>query len=86
MKRIIVGILLFLLGCNRASSLYTYRHAGIDFGANLSVTAQEGIYDGCETARGFYRKDHRRFRYNEAYRLGWYEGRKRCEPLRKAAS
>ncbi len=59
-----------------------YSH-GIYFGTDLSHYFKEGIDDGCETARGNYRKSHTLFQNSEAYQDGWFLGRNRCRSLLK---
>ena len=87
MKRFIFLSAVFLFGCGHGpDSPYAFYYHGINFGAQPSAVARQGIADGCETALGYYRKDHWLFRNNVEYENGWFEGRKRCEPLRRAAS
>ena len=40
-----------------------------------------GINDGCTTAKGNYKKSHKRFNTYTDYKDGWFLGRNRCKHL-----
>jgi len=84
-------ILLLLLGslsfyfsaCNSSkvpASKGGYTHSGIYFGKHFPPNYQQGIADGCTTAKGNYKKSHRLFNNDFNYQ-GWFLGRNRCRPL-----
>jgi len=58
-----------------------YSHSGIYFGKNFPPNYQQGIADGCTTAKGDYKKSHKLFNNNFNYNQGWFLGRNRCRPL-----
>ncbi len=58
-----------------------YYHNNIYFGKNLSNNFQQGITDGCTTAKGDYKKSHTLFNNNKDYNDGWFLGRNRCKHL-----
>ena len=58
-----------------------YYHSGIYFGKNFSVNYQQGIADGCTTAKGVYKKSHTLFNNDKNYNDGWFLGRNRCKHL-----
>ena len=58
---------------------YTYN--GVYFGDTFSLNSQEGIIDGCTTAKGSYQKDHTLFKQNKDYKSGWFLGRNKCRTL-----
>ena len=37
-----------------------------------------GYYDGCETAKGHYKKAGSLYRHNADYRRGWQQGKRKC--------
>jgi hypothetical protein len=72
-------------GCTTSTpteSFGGYYHSKIYFGKDLTVNKRQGIADGCNTAKGFYRKSHDLFQYKEYYD-GWFIGRNRCRDLLK---
>lgn len=58
-----------------------YYHSGIYFGKNFSADYQQGIADGCSTAKGVYTKSHYLFNNRHDYNDGWFLGRNRCKHL-----
>jgi hypothetical protein len=58
-----------------------YYHSGIYFGKNFSANYQQGIADGCITAKCEYRKSHTLFNNDQSYNDGWFLGRNRCRHL-----
>jgi len=58
-----------------------YYHSGIYFGKYFSENYQQGIADGCTTAKGDYKKSHTLFNNNKDYNDGWFLGRNRCKHL-----
>ena len=83
---LILGLLFFLAAC-RSQTLSTnekgYRYRGIYFGIHPTPLFRKGIRDGCETARGDYRKFHHLFNNSIDYNSGWFLGRNRCRGLLK---
>jgi len=58
-----------------------FYYSGIYFGKNFSQTLKEGVEDGCETSKGYYKKNHTLFNTDTDYNTGWFLGRSRCIPL-----
>ena len=58
-----------------------YMHSGIYFGKHFPPNYQQGIADGCTTAKGDYKKSHKLFNNDSDYNQGWFLGRNRCRPL-----
>ena len=58
-----------------------YYHSGIYFGKHFPPNYQQGIADGCTTAKGDYKKSHKLFNEDFNYNQGWFLGRNRCRPL-----
>jgi len=58
-----------------------YSYHGVYFGDTFSANSQEGIIDGCTTAKGSYQKDHALFKQNKDYKSGWFLGRSKCRTL-----
>ncbi|NOR54679.1 MAG: hypothetical protein GQ531_00575 [Sulfurovum sp.] len=58
-----------------------YSYNGVYFGDTFSHDSQEGIIDGCTTAKGSYQKDHALFKQNKDYNSGWFLGRSKCRTL-----
>jgi hypothetical protein len=58
-----------------------YYHSGIYFGKNFSADYQQGIADGCSTAKGVYTKSRYLFNNRQDYNDGWFLGRNRCKHL-----
>ena len=78
---LIMGTALVMLqscGSSKVSSSQGgFYHSGIYF------DYQQGIVDGCKTAKGYYSKSHTLFRHNGDYNHGWFLGRNRCKHLLK---
>ena len=71
-----------LTGCSKEKAPIPetgYYHSGIYFGKNFSANYQQGIADGCTTAKGEYRKSHTLFNNDQNYNDGWFLGRNRCK-------
>jgi hypothetical protein len=96
---LLVSVIVLLNACGkrklRQSSQYNYYHQGIYFGRHVTPTYKAGVRDGCQTAKGFYKKDSRAFnqqiqpmygdkkyysKYN-TYHNGWFMGRNKCRKL-----
>ena len=60
-----------------------FSYSGIYFGKHFPTNYQQGIVDGCTTAKGYYKKSHRLFNTNIDYYNGWFLGRNRCKNLLK---
>ena len=58
-----------------------YYHSGIYFGRHFPPDYQQGIADGCSTAKGVYTKSHYLFNNRQDYNDGWFLGRNRCKHL-----
>jgi len=58
-----------------------YYHSEIYFGKNFSTNYQQGISDGCTTAKGNYKKSHTLFKNDYDYNKGWFLGRNKCRHL-----
>ena len=58
-----------------------YYHSGIYFGRHFPPDYQQGIADGCSTAKGVYTKSHYLFNNRQEYNDGWFLGRNRCKHL-----
>ena len=58
-----------------------YHHSGIYFGKYFPPDYQQGIADGCSTAKGVYTKSHYLFNNRKDYNDGWFLGRNRCKHL-----
>ncbi|HEY9189724.1 MAG TPA: hypothetical protein VIM88_02565 [Sulfurovum sp.] len=58
-----------------------YTYSGVYFGKDFSHTYQQGIMDGCITAKGTYKKSHTLFNTDQDYHDGWFLGRNRCRHL-----
>ncbi len=81
---ILVNTLLLFNACTPSQAPESrggYYHSGIYFGKNFSVNYQQGISDGCTTAKGDYKKSHTLFNNDKDYNDGWFLGRNRCRPL-----
>jgi len=81
---LITGSLVCFTGCtNTKKPVYKegYHHSGIYFGKNFSPDYQQGIADGCSTAKGVYTKSHDLFNNRRDYNDGWFLGRNRCRHL-----
>ncbi len=81
---ILGNTLFYLTGCSSEKLPLLkngYYHSGIYFGKNLSANYQQGIYDGCTTAKGVYQKSHTLFNNSQDYNNGWFLGRNRCKHL-----
>ena len=78
------SLLFYFTGCvhqNEPLAKTGYYHSGIYFGKNFSANYQQGIADGCTTAKGEYRKSHTLFNNDQNYNDGWFLGRNRCKHL-----
>ena len=53
---------------------------GINFGKSDDPLYRAGVQDGCETGKGYFRKNYRYSGSSEAYRQGWTKGRTLCRP------
>ena len=76
--------LFYLTGCSPEKipvGKGEYYHSDIYFGKNFSVHYQDGIRDGCTTAKGEYKKSHTLFNNDKDYNDGWFMGRNRCRDL-----
>ena len=85
-KLLLPATLLILTGCapkEVPSTKGGFYYHNIYFGANLKPLYKMGIKDGCETARGNYRKSHKLFQEDDFYSVGWYLGRNKCRGLLK---
>ena len=60
-----------------------FTYSGIYFGSYLPFKYQQGIIDGCTTAKGNYKKSHILFNKDIDYYHGWFLGRNRCRNLLK---
>lgn len=84
---LIIGTLLLMFqscGSSKVSSSQGgFYHSGIYFGKYFPPSYQQGIVDGCKTAKGYYSKSHKLFRHNRDYNNGWFLGRNRCKHLLK---
>jgi hypothetical protein len=47
--------------------------------ANKSQSFKDGFWDGCQSARGEFKKDEDRFLSDGDYNDGWYEGNSKCK-------
>jgi len=74
-----------LIGCTPSSIIpeNTYTYRGKNFGSNRTEAFKRGVVDGCTTATGDYKKDHRAFKEDEHYRVGWGYGRLQCHDINK---
>ena len=76
--------LFYFSGCGSSKvpeSKGGYTHSGVYFGKHFSDYFKEGIEDGCTTAKGDYKKSHKRFNKYKDYKDGWFLGRNRCKHL-----
>lgn len=81
---LIASTLFNLTGCSAEKTPVPkngYSHSNIHFGQNLSANYQQGIADGCTTAKGKYNKSHTLFNNDKDYYDGWFLGRNRCRDL-----
>jgi len=81
---LIGSALLYLTGCSPKKAQVSkggYYHSDIYFGKNFSANYQDGITDGCTTAKGEYKKSHTLFNNDKDYNDGWFLGRNRCRHL-----
>lgn len=81
---LIVSASLCFTGCSpekKAEIKEGYYHSGIYFGKYFSADYQQGIADGCSTAKGVYTKSHKLFNSRQDYNDGWFLGRNRCKHL-----
>lgn len=81
---LIANVLFYITGCKserEAEPKGGYYYSGIYFGKGLSPIYQQGIRDGCTTAKGKYKKSHTLFNYDQNYNDGWFLGRNKCRHL-----
>lgn len=81
---VIGSTLFYLIGCGHEKEPVHetgYYHSGIYFGKNLSANYQQGIADGCSTAKGVYTKSRTLFNNDQNYNDGWFSGRNQCRHL-----
>jgi hypothetical protein len=55
-----------------------YYYGGFNFGANRDSNFRQGVKDGCESARGNWRKNIFMYNHILSYRDGWKTGYDRC--------
>lgn len=74
-----------LTGCTSSSVVpeNAYIYKGMNFGTNRTASFKRGVVDGCATAAGDYKKDHKVWREDEHYRVGWGDGRLQCYDINK---
>ena len=58
----------------------TFCYSGYDFGRNPDPDYRQGVRDGCETGKGYFRKDYSLSRTSPQYAEGWIRGRTVCRP------
>jgi len=78
------GSLFYFIGCTSADvpvNKSGYYHSDIYFDKNFSANYQQGIVDGCTTAKGKYQKSHTLFNNDQNYNDGWFLGRNKCKHL-----
>ena len=75
------AVVVLLIGCGPSISkpVNSYIYQGINFGSDRNEIFKKGVQDACRTADGYYTKDHKLFKYNESYRVGWENGRLLCK-------
>lgn len=81
---LIASTLFYITGCKSEKipeSKGGYYYSGIYFGKHFSLNYQQGIADGCTTAKGKYKKSHIFFNNDQDYYDGWFLGRNRCKDL-----
>ncbi len=81
---VIANALFYLTGCQSKSipkHKDGYYYSGVYFGKVFSTNHQNGIIDGCITAKGTYKKSHILFNNDQAYNDGWFLGRNKCKHL-----
>jgi len=89
MKYIITILVIFgvnactSLGINSVGGGEIYTYKGMNFGSNRTASFKRGVVDGCTTAAGDYRKDHKAFNSDQNYRVGWGDGRLQCYDISK---
>ena len=80
----ISSTLLFIASCGDkklSPSQGGYKYKGVYFGSHFTKHYKEGIRDGCDTARGLYKKGHWLFKNSNDYNNGWFFGRNKCRKL-----
>jgi len=82
---IVLAMGLSLTGCTSSNVIpeNAYIYKGKNFGSNRTAAFKRGVVDGCTTAAGDYKKDHRAFKEDEHYRVGWGDGRLQCYDINK---
>jgi hypothetical protein len=95
---LLLSALVILSACGKRKVPHykaAYYHQGIYFGTNVSPAYKYGVRDGCQTAKGFYKKNRPAFNYqpqrtkenkkyfnpNNTYKNGWFIGRNKCRHL-----
>jgi len=58
----------------------TFCYEGHDFGRNTDPDYRQGVRDGCQTGKGYFRKDYARAHRSAEYTQGWIKGRTLCRP------
>ena len=97
---LLLSTVLIFSACGKNKPKYSkhnYYYHGMYFGKYASDTYKKGVEDGCQTAQGFYKKDHFAFNhkptygtrsknYLNTYKNGWFLGRNKCRYLLKKDS
>lgn len=81
---LIASVLFYITGCNSKKTAEKnggYYYSGVYFGKYISPNHQQGIKDGCTTAKGTYKKSHTLFNNDQNYNDGWFIGRNKCKHL-----
>ncbi len=85
MKKLLQGIAILavtsmIFGCaGGRPGPNDFVYGEINFGDNRSDSYKSGAKAGCDTAKGDYRKNHRKFNNDMDYHEGWFDGRKWCQ-------
>ncbi len=58
----------------------TFCYSGHDFGRSTDPDYRQGVRDGCETGKGYFRKNYSLSRTSPRYTEGWMRGRTVCRP------
>jgi hypothetical protein len=81
---LMTNTLFYITGCQSKKipeNRVGYYYSGVYFGKEFSPNYQQGIMDGCITAKGTYKKSHTLFNNDQEYNDGWFLGRNRCKHL-----
>ena len=95
---LLLSTLVLLSACGKRKVKHyknSFYHEGIYFGTQVSTAFKYGVRDGCQTAKGFYKKNSPAFnrassvtytnkKYinpNNTYQNGWFLGRNKCRHL-----